>query len=80
MLTNTYSYKLDPGTGQLCERVPTEHQFKVTLYFLLFRLAGCSGTSRVRKARCQVVLNEEQTDVFALRPALDAAPCKYWQL
>lgn len=36
---------------------------------------------RVKKARCQVVLNEEQTDVFALRPSLDAAPCKkYWQL
>lgn len=36
---------------------------------------------RAKKARCQVVLNEEQTDVFALRPSLDAAPCKkYWQL
>lgn len=56
-------------TGRLYERDPIEYQFKVTLCFHMFRVvlpAGCMGVSYFKKARCQVILNEEQTDAFAL--------------
>lgn len=58
-------------------------QFKISfrLHFISFSLelfirVVTQDVWRPKKARCQVVLNEEQTDVFALWPGLDAAPCK----
>lgn len=34
------------------------------------------GEPHAEEARCQVLLNEVQSDAFNLRPRLDAAPCK----
>lgn len=69
-----------PGTKGyvvwLDERVLIEDQFKVTLYFLPLAHLVIRVYPTLKKGRCQVVLNEEQTDMFALRPSLDAAPWK----